>query len=310
MRNIIQMKDHTQQIRYFLFSQYLADGVRITAEIILPVMICARFGNIAMGFSIAMGAVCASISDAPGPVEHKRNGMIYCNLFVFAMSLLTGFVNRQLWLMGIVVAFATFFFTIISVYGNRAAAIGTAALLVMILKMSDDLPPMEVVFDSLLTLAGGIWYMLVAMMFYRFTPYRPAQRSLGDCIHETAKIVRIKAELYDISTSLEDEYRKLVAQQIVVTEKQETVRELLYKNRALTKEHTRSGKILILAFADLMDLYEQINATWYDYGSLRRRFAGTGILQDVSIILNRIAMNLIIWAWRSRPTAPTKSSMN
>ncbi|MEO6488388.1 MAG: FUSC family membrane protein [Ferruginibacter sp.] len=286
------MKTPTRQIRYFLFSQYLADGVRITAEIILPVIICAQLGNMAMGFSIAMGAVCASISDAPGPVEHKRNGMIYCNLFVFAMSLLTGFVNHSMWLMGIVVTFATFFFTIISVYGNRAAAIGTAALLIMILKMSNVLTPMEAVLESLLTLTGGAWYMIVALMFYRFTPYRPAQRSLGDCIHETAKIVRIKAELYDVRTSLDDEYRKLVAQQIIVTEKQEAVRELLYKNRELTKENTRSGKILIITFADLMDLYEQINATWYDYESLRKRFADTGILGDVSVILNRIADDL------------------
>ncbi|MEP7165683.1 MAG: FUSC family membrane protein [Ferruginibacter sp.] len=283
------MKDHGQHIRYFLFSQYLADGVRTTLEIILPVIIFARFGKMDMGFSLALGALCVSISDAPGPVEHKRNGMLYCNLFVFIMALITGFVNGNTILMGLLILVSTFFFTMFSVYGNRAASVGTAALLVMIFRLGDIMSPMALVQDSLLILAGGIWYMLVALVFFRFTPYRPAQRSLGECIHETAKFLRIKASLYDVNSNFEAEYRKLVAQQIVVNEKQDAVRELLYKNRELTKESTTSGKILILTFSDLMDLYEQITATWYNYESLRVRFAGTGILQDVSAVINKIA---------------------
>jgi uncharacterized membrane protein YccC len=120
------MKDRSQHIRYFLFSQYLADGVRITLEIILPVIIFAQFGKMNLGFSIALGALCASISDAPGPVEHKRNGMLYCNLFVFVMALLTGFVNGNTALMGLLILGSTFFFTMFSVYGARAASVGTA----------------------------------------------------------------------------------------------------------------------------------------------------------------------------------------
>ncbi|CAN5845573.1 FUSC family protein [soil metagenome] len=286
------MKDHGQHIRYFLFSQYLADGVRITLEIILPVIVCAQLGRIDIGFSVALGALCVSISDAPGPVEHKRNGMIYCNLFVFAMALLTGFANDNIVWMGLLILSATFFFTMLSVFGSRAASIGTAALLVIILRMATVMTPTAVLNDSLLILAGGVWYMLVALIFFKFTPYRPAQRSLGDCIHETAKFLRIKAALYDVRTDFEEEYRKLVAQQIVVNEKQDAVRELLYKNRELTKEATTSGKILILTFSDLMDLYEQITATWYDYESLRKRFADTGILGDVSVIINKIADEL------------------
>ena len=286
------MKDRSQHIRYFLFSQYLADGVRVTLEIILPVIICAQFNKIGIGFTIALGALCVSISDAPGPVEQKRNGMIYCNAFVFTMALLTGFVNDNVVLLGLLIVLSSFLFTMISVYGSRAGSIGTAALLVMILRMADVVPPLQVLTDALLILAGGAWYMLVALLFFRFTPYRPAQRSLGECIHETAKFLRIKAALYDVDTNFEDEYRKLVAQQIIVNEKQDAVREMLYKNRALIKESTRSGKILILAFSDLMDLYEQITATWYDYESLRTRFADTGVLQDVSEVILKISDEL------------------
>src|SRR5665213_724525 len=259
------MPGKTSNVKYFLFSQYLADGIRVTLEIVLPSIICARFGRLDLGITISLGALCVSISDAPGPVKHKRNGMFYCNVFILLMALLTGWCNSNLILLGLLIILSSFFFTMFSVYGNRAASIGTAALLIMILRMTHAVGGWQVIIDSLLILAGGIWYMCLALLFYKLTPYRPAQRSLGECIHETAKYLRIKSELYDVKTDSEEEYKKLVAQQVVVNEKQEQVRELLFKNRELLKESIRSGRLLVLTFVDLVDLYEHIMASWYEY---------------------------------------------
>lgn len=244
------------------------------------------------GLTIALGAFCVSICDLPGPVDHKRNGMLYSIAFIFAMSLLTGFLNdNTLWL-GLLITVSVFFFTMISVYGNRAGAVGTAALLVMILRMADLVSPQVALTDSLLILAGGTWYLLVALLFYKLTPYRPAQRALGDCIHETAKFLRIKSALYDTTVNFEEEYRKLVSQQIVVNEKQDATRELLFKNKEILNEPSRTGRLLVLTFADVIDLYEQITATWYDYKLLRERFGATGILNDVSRVIKNIAQEL------------------
>lgn len=286
------MPEKTQHIKNFLFSQHLADGIRITLEIVLPAIVCAQFGKLGTGITISLGALCVSISDAPGPVKHKRNGMLYCNIFIFLMALLTGLVNTNIFLLGILIAISSFFFTMFSVYGNRAASIGTAALLIMILRMTSIADPLNVVCDSILILCGGVWYMVVALFFFRLTPYRPAQRSLGECIHETAKYLRIKAELYDTKTNVTDEYKKLVIQQVIVNEKQEQVRELLFKNRELLKESIHNGRILVLTFVDLMDLYEHITATWYDYASLHEKFSDTGILDEISSIIKNIADEL------------------
>lgn len=286
------MNKKAQHIRYFIFSQYLADGIRITLEIILPAFICAQFGRLDIGISISLGALCVSISDAPGPVKHKRNGMLYCNIFIFLMALLTGLVNNNTLLLGLLIVFSSFFFTMFTVYGNRAASIGTAALLVMILRMADAVTPSQAITESIFIVSGGIWYMLIALLFYRLTPYRPAQRSLGDCIHETAKFLRIKSALYDTKTNRGDEYRKLVAQQVVVNEKQDEVRELLFKNSNFLKESTRSGRLLVLTFVDLIDLYEHILATWYDYDSLHEKFSSSGVLDEISSVIKNIANEL------------------
>ncbi len=99
-------------------------------------VIGAGFGRMDLGIIISEGALCVSIGDAPGPVEHKRNGMLYSNVFVFLIALLTGLVNDNLFLLGLLVLFSSFFFSMFTVYGNRAASVGTAALLIMILRMA------------------------------------------------------------------------------------------------------------------------------------------------------------------------------
>lgn len=281
-----------QHIRYFLFSQYLADGVRTTLEIVLPVFIAALFGHIEMGYTIALGALCVSVSDIPGPVEHKRNGMMYCIAFVFVIALLTGFLNKNVFLLGLLIACSSFFFTMFSIYGNRAASVGTGALLVMILRLTTVAPPTEIIFDCLLILNGGVWYMAIALLFFRVTPYRPAQRALGECIHEMANYLRIKAAFYEQKKDFKNEYHQLVAQQIIVNEKQDSLRELLYKNRELMEESTPQGKLLILTFSDVMELYEQITATWYDYESLHEKFGTKGILENISEVIKKIATEM------------------
>jgi len=281
--------EKSQQIRYFFFSQYLADGIRITLEIVIPAFVFSLLGDMETGLALSLGALCVSSSDGPGPVVHKRNGMLYCNIFIFISALLTGWLNHNMLLLGILILVSSFFFTMFSVYGSRANFIGFAALLIMVLQMTEVIPYQKVFTESLLILCGGVWYMVIALVLYRIAPHRAAQRALGDCIHETAQYLLIKSEMYNPQSDLEEQYRKLIEQQIVVNEKQNEVRELLFKNRALLKESTRIGRLLVLTFVDVVDLFEHIMATWYDYSSLRNKYASTGILEEVSIIIKNLA---------------------
>ena len=284
--------ERSRQIRYFLFSQYLADGIRITLEIIIPAIVFSYFDKMEVGLSLSLGALCVSIADGPGPEIHKRNGMLACNVFIFISAFLTGLFNHNMLLLGVLILASSFIFTMFSVYGNRATSVGFASLLIMILQMSRVIPPQQVLHESLLILCGGAWYTIIALLFFRITPYRPAQRSLGDCIHETAQYLLIKSEMYNPSSDLEEQYRKLLDQQVIVNEKQDMVRELLFRNRSLLKESTHSGRLLVLTFVDVVDLFEHIMASWYDYSSLRKKYATTGILGDISLIIKKLSHEL------------------
>ncbi len=291
-RNAATMNRQAQAIRYFFFSQYFSDGLRITLALLLPSLLFAHYNEFPAGLTVSLGAVCASIADAPGPVRHKRNAMLAGIGFVFGVAVITGYAGGNVWLLGVVIGLFSFSFSLFTVYGNRATLVGTAAVLAMILTMAHPVAPADVWPHAALMLAGGVWYMAVSLLVSRLRPYRAAQQALGECIHQVAKFLTIKARFYSLRTDLDEDYRQLVAQQAIVSEKQDAVRELLFKSRLIVKESTPTGRQLVLTFVDVVDLYEQIMATYYDYALLRKRFGATGILDEVAAIIQAVSAEL------------------
>lgn len=278
-----------KEIKSFFYSQYFSDGLRITIGVLLPALIMAQFHNLGFGIDMSLGALCVSIVDTPGPIAHKRNAMAISNLCVFLVAVITGFARLNIYTLGIEVALFSFLFSMLTVYGNRAAFVGTGALLVMILMMDEATKPDQVLTVSLVILFGGIWYMIFSMIFFGIRPYRAAQQALGENIFDIAQFLRIKADFYDPTIDIDKNYQKLVSQQIKVSQNQDIVREILFKSRVLVRESTSASRILVLTFVDLVDMFENIMATHYDYASMREKFKDTGVLEEVSRIIHQMA---------------------
>ena len=172
--------NQSREIKSFIYSHYFSDGIRITLGVLLPSLILAQFGNLTTGLNISLGALCASITDLPGPVLHKRNGMVYGNLFVFLTALLTGAINQFPILLSIEILALCFFFSMFLVFGTRASSIGIAALLIMVLTIDQPLDKTALWQYSLSVLGGGIWYMALSLSITQIRPYRLAQQELGE----------------------------------------------------------------------------------------------------------------------------------
>jgi uncharacterized membrane protein YccC len=179
-----------------------------------------------------------------------------------------------------------------TVYGTRATSVGTASLLVMIFMMDRALPPDQILIYSTEILLGGVWYMVMSLVFFGIRPYRAAQQAIAENIGDVVKFLRIKADFYLPQTDIEENYKKLVSQQIQVSQHQDIIRELLFKSRVVVRESTHASRVLVLTFVDLIDMFEQIMATHYDYGEIRKTFAGTDILEDVAHIIHKLANEL------------------
>lgn len=285
--------NQSREIKSFIFSQYFSDGLRITLGVLLPSLIFYQLDLLPIGLTISLGAFCVSIADNPGPVLHKRNGMLFCNVFVFLTAVLTGFVNQNPIMVGLEIVILCFFYSMFSVYGNRASSIGTAALLTMILTIDDNVIVSSGVWrHALCILTGGVWYMLLSLLFSQIQPYRLAQQALGECIREISVFVRIKADFYDQGTDYDENYKKLVAQQVLVHQHQDAVRELLFKSRLMVKESTNAGRLLILVFVDIIDLFEQAMATHYDYQAIRNTYGKTEALNGFKQVIIKFSEEL------------------
>ncbi|MDO3625285.1 FUSC family membrane protein [Mucilaginibacter sp. BT774] len=286
------MKISVREIKSFFYSQYFSDGIRTSIGILLPALVLNYLNQFALGVTLSLGALCVSVVDIPGPVLHKRNAMAICNLCIFVVAVVTGFARMNVVTLGIEIAIFSFLFSMLIVYGTRAAAVGTGSLLMMIFMIEKALPADQVLSYSLQVTAGGIWYLVFSVLFFTIRPYRAAQQALGESILDVVKFLRIKADFYLPDTDIDENYRKLVLHQIQVSQHQDAVRELLFKSRIMVKESTNASRVLVLTFIDLIDLYEQILATHYDYNQIRERFGNTGILEAVARVLEQMAHEL------------------
>jgi len=286
------MQHQAREIKYFFYSQAFADGFRTSFAILLPALLGVYFDFFQIGLTISLGCMGVSLTDAPGPVVHKRNGMLFCSGFIFIVAILTGFARLNIYTLGLEIIVTSFFFSMFNVYGTRAASVGNSGILIMILTMDASLAPAEILTHALLILSGAVFYTVLSLLLHALRPYRISQRVLGDSLREMATYLSIRTDFYDESTNLETNYKRLVAQQIIVHEKQEAVRELLFKTRQIVEETTAEGRRLVYVFTEAVDLFEDITATYYDYDLLRKQFAGTGALQLIHETLKKAAGEL------------------
>jgi uncharacterized membrane protein (TIGR01666 family) len=286
------MQHQAREIKYFFYSQAFADGFRTSFAILLPALLGVYFNFFQIGLTISLGCLCVSLTDAPGPVIHKRNGMLFCSAFIFIIAILTGFARLNIYTLGLEIISTSFFFSMFNVYGIRAASVGNSGILIMILTMDSSLTASQVLPHALLILAGGLFYTVLSLLLHAIRPYRISQRALGDSLREIATYLSIKTDFYDETTDLEANYKRLVDQQIIVHEKQQAVRELLFKTRQIVEETTNEGRRLVFVFVEAVDLFEDVTATYYDYVLLRKQFAGTDALRSINQTLKKATAEL------------------
>ncbi|QHS56893.1 hypothetical protein GWR56_15565 [Mucilaginibacter sp. 14171R-50] len=286
------MNNPKREIKSFFYGQYFSDGLRMSVGILVPSLVMMQLGNFSMGLTMSLGALCICTVDGPGPISHKRNAMAAGNLCMLAVAVITGFARFNVYTLGAEITIFSFLFSMFTVYGNRAASIGTSALLIMILMMDKAVPLPQLPAFCATLVGGGLWYMAFSLVFVGLRPYRAAQQVLGENVADIARFLRIKADFYSGNVDIDANYRKLVLQQIQVSNHQDAVREILFKSRLIVKESTPASRVIVLTFIDLVDMFEQIMATHYDYNYIREKFENTGILKDIADFLHHVADDL------------------
>ena len=151
--------DYVKEYKSFINSHYLGEGVRITVGIVLPALVFNYFGLLSEGVVVALGAMSVSLTDNPGPVHHRKNGMIACIIINTVMAVLTGFEAPYPFLLGVLILLSCFVFSMIGVFGTRANSVGVSALLIMVLNIDRHHEGWDVMINAAYILVGAVWYM-------------------------------------------------------------------------------------------------------------------------------------------------------
>jgi len=270
--------DLNKEYQSFINSNSLGDGLRMTAGIILPAIVFNYFDLLSIGIVVSVGAMCVSLTDTAGPINQRLNGMAACFSIGFVVALITGFAVHHIILLGIAITCICFIVSMIGVYGSRANSVGVAVLLIMVLTIESKSQEWQIVYNAFYILAGGVWYMLMSLLLYRVRPYKVAQQLLGNYIVSTANYLRIRGSFYNKHIDYDKSYQHMLDQQIAVQEKQNLVREILYKTRSIVTDSTNTGRILLMIFRDTTDLFERTATSYQDYEKLHQSFENSDIL--------------------------------
>lgn len=283
-----------KSIRNFINSEMFSDGLKTTFSIVIPPLILSFFNHIDIGVSIAFGVVLTHIVDIPGLLRDRRNFMLLSITCTFLISLFAKLIIDYNTIVLIALPLVIFSLSMLTVYGQRATNLSMSIMLAFIVALSNDnshgnFSPLE---QSFFIFIGGIWYMLVSLLISNFRPYRMAQQSLGECMEHVAEYIRLKTQLYSPDIDFESITQTLLKEQIIINEKQNLVREIVFRNKKLIKDTTVIGQSLVFIFSDLNDIFESINANHFNYKKMNQHFGNKLVFNEISEISNEISDEL------------------
>lgn len=269
----------------FINGRYVGEGIRITAGILLPSFLMNYFGELNIGFVMSLGALCVSAADTPGASKHRFNGMFACSVLVTVLSILVHYATVNTFLLGLVIVLSGFVFSMLHVYGNRSAAVGIAALLVMVMSLQTPQEGKGIWINAGYILAGGIWYMLYSLVLYRLRPYKFIQQVLSDYIFDVSVFLKLRGDLYSVVPEYDKINEQLLQQQIDIEAQQNMLSDLLFNTRTIVKESTHIGRVLVKTYLEVAELYESVMTTYQQYHLMHEHFDKTGILEKYQQII-------------------------
>lgn len=284
--------DYLKEVQKFTSSQYWYSGMRITAGVMFPLLVFIWQGWLSIAVPFLWGALFVSLTDTPGPIHHRRNGMVAAIILNTLLVLLTAVTKEYQGLLITQIVVLGFFLTMLGVYGNRPAAVGSLSLIVMLLNLLSFHQDYNTLQGSLLIGAGGCWYMVFSLMLHGIRPYRAVEQALGEHLIVIADYIRARASFYREGADLQQCFHRVMTEQSNVREIQAQTQELLFKTRRLVADPSPRSRSLMMIYLDSLDLFEQSMYSYQNYEDLHKSLDNSGLLNRYYGLILELAAGL------------------
>ncbi|WP_417875173.1 FUSC family membrane protein [Xanthomarina gelatinilytica] len=256
-----------KELFQFLKSNDFSKAVLIGITITLPIVFGLVFNQLEIGLAIGFGAFWCSPSHVSGKLTHKINGILLSALLIMIVSFLGGYLHYQTWLIIPVLGFLTFSIAFISVYGFRASLISFSGLLALVLSFAHISETLEMYEYAFLIGLGGLWYLLLVVIWYFINPKAHTEEILAETFLLTAAFLETRGKLVGPQPNRDELQTKLLDLQAELVERHAALREILIQSRKKSGLSHYKGKRL-LVFVQLVEILEAAIANPVNYDKM------------------------------------------
>lgn len=284
--------NYATELKKFATSQAIFSAVRITLAIVVPSMILAYFGLLKEFFLFPLATSFVGMTDQPGPFIRRRNSLILAIICFFFVSVIASLIKDYPILIFLEIIVFGLFFSMIGVYGQRFAAVGSLSLVVLAIFIDGHLTGENIIVSSLIFLGGSICYLLIFLIVSRIQPYKLAGQMIGENYLILAEYLILKSQFYRKNPNYSQLYSQIISEQIKIKNLQEETREIVFKTRKIVNESTTTSRLLMLMFLNSIDLHEKLMTTDSDYKKIHDEFGDSNFLESISDFLVKLAEEL------------------
>ena len=281
-----------KSVQKFTAQTNFTNALKITVAAVIPVIFFAYMDLFLIGFSFALGAILTYPSDIPSNLKHKINGILVAILIIVVSAVLVSVLYPYPYIFYPFLALALFFLSMISVYGQRATMVSFSGLLSIALAFGHIQQGISILINGGYILGGGLFYLLVSLIFYKIRPYRYVELQVSECLKLTSKYLKLRGDLWDTEASRESIIKEKLLLQVELNTTHENIREILIRNRSTSGSSNQNRKLLIV-FTSLVEILELALSTSFNHQKFNEKFdAYPQILKNYQNLAYNLARTL------------------
>ncbi len=259
------------KIKEFTVDISFTNALKAMLSALIPFYVFSKFGDINSGLTMAIGALFTFPGDIPSNLKHKINGLLVTILILSGSNLIINLVYPYPFIFYPVFSILVFFLSMLSVYGQRGTMVAFSALLTISISFAHIHTGTKIFEFSWLLMAGGLFYLIISILFYFISPHRYTELQIIECIKLTAKYLKLRGELWELNSDRKEITRKQLILQVELNEIHEKLREILVRNRTDYGSSNQNRKML-LSLIHLVEIMELAVSTSFDHNKLHLKF--------------------------------------
>lgn len=259
------------RITKFTNSTSFLNASKVTIAAVTPVLVLQLFGHFEIGFIIALGVFFTSPSDISSTLVHKIKGLVATAIIVSGVNLIVNIAYPYPYIFYPFLAVLLFASCMISVYGQRATLVSFSALLSISLSFGHFHKGFEAIEYSGYIFIGGLFYLLVSLVFHFIQPYKYVELQIAEGIRLTAKYLKLRGDLWSPEANRKAIIEKQLSIQVELNFIHEDLRRMLIGNQN-TSGTTSQNRKMLLVFITLVEIQELALYTSFDHNKLHEKF--------------------------------------